>query len=44
MIEGAFSAVAPLLITFAIGWGVQFLARQAFAAITGESPTGSRAP
>ena len=44
MIEGAVKAVAPLLVTFAIGWGVQFLARRAFAAVTGESPTGSRAP
>jgi hypothetical protein len=44
MIEGAVRAVAPLLVTFAIGWGVQFLARRAFAAATGESPTGSRAP
>jgi len=44
MIEGAVKAVAPLLVTFAIGWGVQFLARRAFAAVTGESSTGSRAP
>jgi hypothetical protein len=44
MIEGAVKAVAPLLVTFAIGWGVQFLARRAFAAVTRESPTGSRTP
>lgn len=44
MIEGAVKAIAPLLVTFAIGWGVQFLARRAFAAITGETPAGSRAP
>ncbi|MET0269452.1 MAG: hypothetical protein ABW173_03385 [Sphingomonas sp.] len=28
--------VTPLIVTFAIGWGVQFLARRAFTAITGE--------
>jgi len=44
MIEGAVKAVAPLLVTFAIGWGVQFLARRAFAAVIGQSSTGSRAP
>jgi hypothetical protein len=43
MIEGAVKAIAPLLVTFAIGWGVQFLARRAFGAVTGENPTGSRA-
>ena len=44
MIEGAVRAVAPLLVTFAIGWGVQFLARRAFAALAGEGSMGSRAP
>ncbi len=44
LIEGAVKAVAPLVVTFAIGWGVQFLARRAFAAVTGETATGSRAP
>ena len=44
MIEGAVKAVAPLLVTFAIGWSVQFLARRAFGAVTGENSTGSRAP
>jgi hypothetical protein len=44
MIEGAVKAIAPLLVTFAIGWGAQFLARRAIAAITGETPAGSRAP
>ena len=44
MIVGAVRAIAPLLVTFAIGWGVQFLARRAFAAVTGENPRGSRAP
>ena len=43
MIEGAVKAIAPLIVTFAIGLGVQFLARRAFAAVTGESSTGSRA-
>ncbi len=28
--------VTPLVITFAIGWGVQYLARRAFRAVTGE--------
>jgi hypothetical protein len=34
--EGALKIVAPLAVTFAIGWGVQFLARRAVEAITGE--------
>ena len=44
LIEGAVKAVAPLVVTFAIGWGVQFLARRAFAAATGETTAGARAP
>ena len=44
MIEGAVKAIAPLLVTFAIGWGIQVLARRALVAVTGENPTGSRAP
>ena len=44
MIEGATKTIASLLVTFAIGWGVQSLARRAFAAVTGESSTGSRTP
>lgn len=43
MIEGAIKAIAPLVVTFAIGWGVQFLVRRTFAAVTGEPATGSRA-
>jgi hypothetical protein len=34
--EGAIKLVAPLVVTFAIGWGVQFLARRAIGSITGE--------
>ena len=35
LIEGTIKVVAPLIVTFAIGWGVQFLARRAFEAVTG---------
>jgi hypothetical protein len=38
MIEGAIKAVAPLIVTFALGWGVRFLARRAYEAIAGERP------
>ncbi|MBA2934278.1 hypothetical protein HZF05_09215 [Sphingomonas sp. CGMCC 1.13654] len=34
--EGALKLVAPLVVTFAIGWGVQFLLRRGIEAITGE--------
>jgi hypothetical protein len=34
--EGAIKVIAPLAVTFAIGWGVQFLARRAVRSITGE--------
>jgi hypothetical protein len=34
LIEGAVKTVAPLVMTFAIGWTVQFLARRAFKAVT----------
>ncbi|PXA83304.1 hypothetical protein DMC47_43920 [Nostoc sp. 3335mG] len=34
--EGAIKLVAPLVVTFAIGWGVQFLLRRGIEAITGE--------
>ena len=34
LIEGALKIVAPLAVTFAIGWTVQFLARRALHAIT----------
>ncbi len=43
-IEGAVKAIAPLVVTFAIGWGVQFLARRAFEAITGEDARTPSAP
>jgi len=34
--EGALKHVAPLVVTFAIGWGVQYLARRALHAVTGD--------
>jgi hypothetical protein len=34
--EGALKVIAPLAVTFAIGWGVQFLLRRGIEAITGE--------
>ena len=34
--EAAVRAITPLAITFAIGWGVQFLARRAVHALTGD--------
>ena len=36
LVEGAIRAVAPLLVTFAIGWGVQYGVRRALHAITGD--------
>lgn len=44
LIEGAVKAIAPLVVTFAIGWGVQFLARRVLAAITGDGAAGTRTP
>jgi hypothetical protein len=38
LIEGAIRAVAPLVVTFALGWGVRFLARRAYKAVSGEWP------
>lgn len=40
LIEGAIKAVAPLIVTFALGWGVRFLARKAYATVVGERPRG----
>jgi len=34
LIQGAVKAVAPLILTFAIGWTVQFLARRAVAGLS----------
>lgn len=34
--EGAIKLVAPLVVTFAIGWGVQYMARRALRAVTGD--------
>ncbi|WP_404712001.1 hypothetical protein [Sphingomonas sp. MMS24-J13] len=36
LIEGAIKVIAPLAVTFAIGWGVQYLARRGLRAITGD--------
>jgi hypothetical protein len=38
LVEGAIRTVTPLVMTFAIGWGVQYLARRALRAVTGNSP------
>lgn len=34
--EGAIKVIAPLAVTFAIGFGVQYLVRRGISAITGE--------
>jgi hypothetical protein len=34
--EGALKVIAPLAVTFAIGWGVQYAARRALRAVTGD--------
>jgi hypothetical protein len=44
LIEGAVKTIAPLVVTFAIGWSVQFLARRAFNAITGDTTRGPHTP
>ena len=36
LIEGAIRTVTPLVVTFAIGWGVQYLARRALKAVMGD--------
>ena len=36
--EAAIKGVVPIAVTFAIGWGVQYLARRALHAATGEAP------
>ncbi len=43
LIEAAAKVIAPLVVTFAIGWGVQFLARRAFEAAVGHD-AGEGAP
>ncbi|WP_454886869.1 hypothetical protein [Sphingomonas oryzagri] len=40
--EGALKIVAPLAVTFAIGWGVQFMLRRGIEAITGEDAIATR--
>jgi uncharacterized membrane protein (Fun14 family) len=34
--QGALRVVTPLVVTYAIGWGVQFLARRAVHALTSD--------
>ncbi len=34
--QGALRLVTPLVVTYAIGWGVQFLARRAVHAVTAD--------
>ena len=36
LVQGAIKAVAPLVVTFTIGWGVQYGLRRAFQAVTGD--------
>ena len=36
LIEGALKVVAPLVITYAIGWGVQYGIRRGLHALTGD--------
>ncbi len=36
LIEGAIRTAAPLVVTFALGWGVRFLPRRAYEAVSGE--------
>ena len=36
LIQGAIRAATPLVVTFAIGWGVQYGLRRALHAITGD--------
>ena len=38
LIQGAVKAVSPLVLTFAIGWTVQFFARRAVRALSGNAP------
>ena len=40
LIEGAIKLAVPIAITFAIGWSVQFLARRALHAVTGDPDLG----
>ena len=39
--EGAIRLLAPLVATYALGWGVQYGLRKAWHAITGDDPVGS---
>ena len=37
LIEGAIRVIAPIIVTYAIGWGVQYGIRRAVHAITGDA-------
>jgi hypothetical protein len=37
LVEGAIKVLAPVVVTFAIGAAVQFLARRAIESVTGDS-------
>lgn len=36
LVQGALRTIAPLVVTFAIGWGVQYATRRALHAVTGD--------
>ncbi len=40
--EGAIKVIAPLAVTFAIGFGIQYLVRRGVSAITGEDHKAQR--
>jgi Na+/serine symporter len=44
VIESALRVAAPLLVTFAIGWTVQFAARKTWKAVTGDASPGTPVP
>lgn len=39
--ESAIRSVAPLLLTYALGWAVQYGARKGWQALTGSDPVNS---
>jgi hypothetical protein len=42
--ETTLRMAAPMIVTFAIGWAVQFAARKTWNAVTGDAPPGTPAP
>lgn len=42
--ESTIRVMAPLIVTFAIGWSVQFAARKAWETATGETAQGPKLP